>query len=135
VRVTAMLLAALAALTVGPDSAAAPQSGAATRAELTRWLEQLRANGADVAAPLPWRYSFSASAAARLESLSVALVSRGYAIESLGPGAAGGTDLLVTRVELLTPTALERRNRELAALARQYGVRYDGVDLAAGKTV
>ena len=96
-----------------PDSAAAPQSGAATRAELTRWLEQLRANGADVAAPLPWRYSFSASAAARLEPLSVALVSRGYAIESLRPGAAGGTDLLVTRVELLTPTALERRNREL----------------------
>jgi hypothetical protein len=130
-----MLLAALAALTVAPDGAAAPQSGAATRAELTRWLEQLRADGADVAAPLPWQYSFSASAAARLESLSVALVSRGYAIESLGPGAAGGTDLLVTRVELLTPTALERRNRELAALARQYGVRYDGVDLAAGKIV
>ena len=132
-RVTTVLVAVLAAIAVTADGAAAPQSAAATRAELTRWLEHLRANGADVAAPLPWRFSFSASLAARLEPLSVELVSRGYAIESLRPRVADGTELMVTRVELLTPTALERRNRELAALARQYDVRY-GVDIAAGAT-
>jgi len=28
------------------------------------------------------------------------------------------------------PQSLERRNRDLAALARRHGVRYEGVDLA-----
>jgi hypothetical protein len=52
----------------------------------------------------------------------------------VGPTAPDGTELIVTRVELLPPTALERRNHELAALAPQYDVRYDGVDISAGVT-
>ena len=127
-----ILVAALAAFAVTVDGVAAPQSAAATRAELTTWLERLRASGVDVAAPLSWRYTFGASAAARLESLSLELVRLGYAIETLEPRAPDAAALSVTRVELLTPTALERRNRELDALARRHRVRYEGVDVAAG---
>ena len=128
------LIAAVAAFAVTADCAAAPQSATATRAELTTWLERLRVSGVDVAAPQPWRYSFSASVAVRLETFSLELVRLEYAIETLRPRAPEGAELLVTRVELLTPAALERRSRELESLARKHGVRYVGVDVAAGVT-
>lgn len=125
--IAAVLLLAVAAL----HAAAAPQSADATRAELTRWLESLRDAGTNVAAPLAWRYLFSATATMELEALSRELVAAHYAIEWLRPSAADGFELAVMRVELLTPTALERRNRDLAALARKHGARYDGVDAPA----
>lgn len=126
-RVAAALLVALAAL----HAAAAPHNAGATRAELTRWLESMRDAGTNVAVPLAWRYLFSASATGGLEALSRELVAGGYAIELLQRGGAGGVELAMTRVELLTPSSLERRNRDLAALARKHGARYDGVDAPA----
>jgi hypothetical protein len=121
------LLAASFAFTVTASGAA--QHATATRAELKVWLEQLRAAGVDVAVPLSWRYAFSASDSARLEALSLELVAAGYAIDALQPGGAGGARLSVTRAELLTPIGLERRNRDLASLARKHGARYDGIDV------
>jgi hypothetical protein len=126
----ALALAAAAGLAV-LDAAAAPQSESATRAELVQWLERLRDGGTNIATPVAWRYLFSAPASANLEPLSRELVSNGYAIERLRRGAADRMELSMTRVELASPAGLERRNRELAALARKHGVRYDGVDAPA----
>ncbi len=50
---------------------------------------------------------------------------------ALQRGAADGMELAMTRAELLTPASLELRNRDLAALARKHGARYDGVDAPA----
>ena len=122
------LLAACFAFAVTASGAA--QHATATRAEWKAWLEQLRATGIDVAAPLRWRYGFSASDSVRLEALSLELVAAGYAIDALSPGTAGGARLGVTRAELFTPAGLERRNRDLASLARKHGARYDGIDVA-----
>jgi hypothetical protein len=110
----------------------AAQHAGATRAELAQWLESLRAAGIEVAAPLSWRYAFSARSTARLEALSLELVAAGYAIETMAAAPSGGAGLFMTRTELLTPAALERRDRELAALARKHGARYDGIDVAVG---
>lgn len=125
--VRSSLFAACVALAVTASGAA--QHATATRAELTQWLEQLRATGIDVAAPLEWRYAFSANDSARLEALSLELVAAGYAIDALTPGTAGGVRLGVTRAELLTPAGLERRNRDLGSLARKHRARYVGVDV------
>jgi hypothetical protein len=121
------LLAACFAFAVTAGGTA--QHATASRAEWTAWLEQLRATGIDVAVPLSWRYAFSASDSARLEALSLELVAAGYAIDALQPAAAGGARLGVTRAELLTPAGLERRSRDLGALARKHGARYDGIDV------
>lgn len=110
---------------------AEPRAGVATRAELTRWLERLAASGVDVGTQQQWRYTFSASGTERLEALSLDLVRGGYAVEALTASAAGA-QLLATRTELLSPAALERRNRELTALARKYGAGYDSVDVGSG---
>jgi hypothetical protein len=128
-RFVAVLVTAWAML-ASPYAIGAPQHPTATRAELTRWLDGLRASGTNVAAPLRWRYGFAAGATPSLEALSLELVRAGYAIEALTKGADEGAQLSLTRVELLAPPGLERRNRELAALAREYGARYVGVDVA-----
>jgi hypothetical protein len=125
-RTFVLVLAGWLAPTLAP---AAPPGPTAPRAELARWLDELRASGAaDVGAPQPWRYSFSAAASAGLEALSLELVPAGYSIETLTAGAAGVARLLVTRRELHSPATLEQRNRELVLLAGRHGVRYDGVD-------
>ena len=121
------IAAALLALASAAASAA-PQPPGATRAELERWLT---ANaGAGATEPRRWQYAFSAPASASLEALSLQLVEAGFAIRTLGPRAAGGAELMVTRLELHTPATLERRSRELAGLARAHAARYDGIDIA-----
>jgi hypothetical protein len=109
---------------------AEPQSAGATRPELARWLERLGATGTDGSGPLFFRYSFSAAATASLEALSIELVAAGYAIEVLAPTPGERAQLTVVRAELMTPAALERRNRDLSALAAKRSARYDGVDVA-----
>jgi hypothetical protein len=128
-RFVAVLVTAWAVL-ASPCVTAAPQHATATRAELARWLDGLRARGTDVTAPLRWRYAFAASATTPLEVLSLELVRAGYAIEALTKGPDEGAQLSLTRVELLAPVGLERRNQELAALALEHGARYVGVDVA-----
>jgi hypothetical protein len=128
-RFVALLVTAWMVL-ASPYAIAVPQHAKATRAELTRWLDGLRASGTNVAEPLRWRYGFVASATPPLEALSLELVRAGYAIEALTKGSDEGAQLSLTRVELLAPAGLERRNRELAALAREHGARYVGVDVA-----
>jgi hypothetical protein len=89
---------------------------------------------ADTPGAQRWQYAFSAPETAPLETLARTLVDAGYAIRTLaavGSGGAGGAALTVTRPELHTPATLERRNRELAALARSHGARYDGIDIMA----
>jgi hypothetical protein len=115
---------------------AAPHGAATSRADLQRWLTELKAAGAvDVAAPLPWEYVFSDADERKLEALSIALVRNGYRIASLrGTGRGPSSELKVVKVELHTATSLARRNRELEALARAHGVAvYGGVDLALGE--
>jgi hypothetical protein len=129
VRAGLSLAAAWFAL-AGGMATAEPHTGDATRADLTRWLDRLAASGVDVGTPQQWRYAFSASGTQRLEALSLDLVRGGYAVDTLTGSVAGG-QLLVTRTELLSPAALERRNRELTALARKYGARYDSVDVGS----
>jgi len=114
----------------GVRADAAPPSAGATRAELASWLDELRAGGAtDVSRPISWLYVFSSPEGRRLEELSVVLVGAGYSIATLAPHGEG-TRLAVARTELHTPASLERRNRDLTALVRRHGVRYEGVDLA-----
>ena len=119
------------ALAVTVRVGAEPQPPAATRSELARWLERLGAAGTDVAAPLPWRYSFSAPTTASLEALSLELVAAGYAIEALAQSPGARAQLAMVRAELMTPAALAQRSRDLSALASRRGARYDGVDVAA----
>ena len=115
----------------GLSADAAPHGADTTRAELASWLDALRSRGTiTVSKPLPWHYVFSGSESRRLEALSVELVSAGYAIVTLVPG--DGTRLVLARTELHTPASLERRNRDLAAVAQRHGVRYDGVDVPPG---
>jgi Regulator of ribonuclease activity B len=106
---------------------AAPHGVATSRADLQRWLIELRASGAvDVTAPLPWEYVFSDGDERKLEALSLALVGNGYGIATLRGG-----ELRVVKTELHNAVSLARRNRELEAMARMHGVAsYDGVDLA-----
>jgi len=119
---------ALAGLTVD----AAPHGTGTTRAALARWLDSLRVSGTiDIAKPSAWHYVFSGSESPSLEALSVELVGAGYSIASLAP-LGDGARLVLARTELHTPASLERRNRDLAAVAQQHGVRYDGVDAAPG---
>jgi hypothetical protein len=113
---------------------AAPQGPTATVAELQEWFAELRSH-ADVAVPLPWEYSFSDADSHRLEALSLALVEQGYRILALQRSAPGASARLsVAKLELHSPMTLQRRNRELLALARRHGVAvYDGVDLGAAE--
>ena len=122
------------AIAIAAVASAAPQSSAATRAELTRWFERLAASDIQVSAPQQWRYVFSASTTKPLEALTLDLVGAGYAVDTLSAGGAVA-ELRATRTELLTPAALERRSRELASLARKHHARYDSVDVVAGSPV
>jgi hypothetical protein len=89
-----------------------------------RDARELRIDG-----PLPWVFAFSGPDSAKVEGLSLRLVRDGFQIVSL-QSADGVTHLRVTRTELLTPRALERRGRELAKLAELAGVpSYDGADV------
>lgn len=118
-------LAFVSLLAAGVAAAAPPPPGA-SRAQLTRWLGELRDTGADVAAPLRWQYAFAAADGRALERLSIALVAQGYEIVVLD-AEGGSAELRVARSELHTPRTLERRDGELAALARSHGVRYSGL--------
>lgn len=131
VKTCAPLAAAWLAVATAAVVAAAPQDSGASRAGLTRWFDELAASGVEVGRPQQWRYAFSSSGTAPLEALSLELVRSGYAVDTLTASTAAA-QLLTTRMELLTPVALERRNRELATLARKHGARYDGVDVVAG---
>jgi Regulator of ribonuclease activity B len=113
----------IALLTLAAWGACAAAPGpTASRGELKRWLAELRASGvADVDRPVDWRYAFMDRESRRLEALSLTLVREGYRIVALEPSPAGAT-LRVARLELHTPATLERRNAELAALARTHGV-------------
>jgi hypothetical protein len=83
----------------------------------------------EIDGPLPWVFAFSGPDSAKVEALSLRLVRDGFHIVSL-QAMEGLTTLRVTRTELLTPSALERRGRELAKLARAMGVpSYDGADI------
>jgi hypothetical protein len=113
---------------LGATAAAAPPPPDASRAELSRWLVELRDAGRAVAAPQRWQYSFVAADGRALERLSVALVGAGYEIVAL-TAAGPSAELRVARSELHTPRTLERRNGELEALARAQGVRYLGIAL------
>jgi hypothetical protein len=79
--------------------------------------------------PVPWVFAFSGPDSAKVEALSLRLVRDGFHIVSL-QSADGVTALRVTRTELLSPAALERRARELAKLAQLAGVpSYDGAEV------
>jgi hypothetical protein len=113
----------------GLTADAAPYGDGTTRAELASWLDSLRARGTiDVSRPLPWRYVFSSTESRRLEALSVELVGAGYWIIMLAADG-NGTRLALVRTELHSPASLERRNRDLAAVAQRHGVAYVGVDV------
>lgn len=130
-RLPLVVVCAVLAVALGMTvrAGAEPQRADATRSELTRWLERLGV-GTEAAGPLSFRYSFSAPATASLEALSHELVAAGYAIETLAQSPGGRARLTVTRAELMTPAALERRNRDLSLLAGSRSARYDGVDVA-----
>jgi hypothetical protein len=114
---------------LGLTADAAPHGPGTTRAELESWLEALRGRGTtDASQPLPWHYVFSSSESRRLEALSAELVGGGYSIATLAPQGEGAR-LTLMRTELHTPASLERRNRDLAAVAQRHGVRYEGVDV------
>jgi hypothetical protein len=116
----------------GLTADAAPHGAGTTRAELASWFEVLRTRGTtDVSKPLPWHYVFAGTESRRVEALSVELVGAGYSIVTLAADGDGAR-LALTRTELHTPASLERRNRDLAAVAQRHGVRYDGVDVAPG---
>jgi Regulator of ribonuclease activity B len=105
---------------------AAQPGPTASRGELTRWLKELRASGrVDVDAPLEWHYAFTARDGRPLEALSVALVGEGYRIVAL-ESSQGRATLRVSKLELHTPATLERRNAQLAGLARSQGADYVG---------
>jgi Regulator of ribonuclease activity B len=118
-------------------AAPTPPGPEPTRAELRHWFGELRAGGAiEPGAPLDWDYSFSAEDGRKLEVLAQTLVAAGYRIVTLQSTPTGLSLLRVAKVELHTPTTLERRSAELRALARaaQGGVSYAGVSVgpAAG---
>jgi hypothetical protein len=110
---------------------AAPLGPEPTRAEVRHWFGELRAGGAvDIGAPLAWEYAFAAADGRKLEALSQMLVASGYRIVTLQSAPTGLSQLRVAKVELHTPTTLERRSAELRALARtQGGVSYGGVNV------
>jgi hypothetical protein len=120
----------LCALLAASAVAAEPLAPGATRAESERWLAALERDGIERGAVVRWQYSFASADTAGLEALSIALVRAGYEIVRLGT-VAGGATLVVARAELHSPRTLERRGRELAALARTHGARYAGVDAAS----
>jgi hypothetical protein len=122
-RVALLLLSGVLA---GVAVAAPPPH--ASRAELSRWLGELRASGSAVGTPLTWQYAFRALDGRPLERLSLTLVEGGYEIVFLG-SVEGFAELRVARLELHTPRTLEQRNGEFLALARAYGARYVGLAL------
>ena len=126
------VLAALWLALAAGSAEAAPLGAAASRGEITRWIERQRTGGARVEAPLALHYAFAAGATGPLEALARELVSAGYAIEALAADAADAR-LSVTRVELLSSALLGQRSRELEALARKHGAQYLGVDVAASR--
>jgi hypothetical protein len=129
-RSFARCLVATAALLAASSAGAAPQPPGSTQSELKSWLARLDARGIEVAARRPWRYFFTAAGTAPLEALSRELVAGGYAIVALGARGSGAA-LALERVELHGAATLTERNRELTAVARRHGVRYDGVDIAS----
>jgi hypothetical protein len=129
-RLPALSIAALAAWLLTSVAAAAPKPPQATQAELKRWLASLGSAGVERGGARRWRYVFFAPVTPPLEAVSIELVGAGYAVAGLG-AAAGGAVLTVERVELHGAATLAARNRELAALARRHGARYDGVDVAS----
>lgn len=131
VRTTACAIAA-ALLCAAHAALAAHFSSTLSGAQIELEFQRLRAaHELKIDTALPWVFAFSGPDSAKVEALSLRLVRDGFRIVSLQT-ADGVTTLRVTRTELLTPAALERRNRELAKLAATAGVPfYDGADVSA----
>ncbi len=129
-RIGLHTLAALEAWLLPIAASAELLDDALTRGELRQRFAVLRAANTKVDAPLEWQFVFSGNDPRRLEALSVRLVNDGYRIVSLAAAQAQSAGRLrVARVEQHTPTSLERRNRELRAIASEYsGAAYEGVE-------
>ena len=123
---------AVALLCGAPTVHAAHFDSALSGAQIELEYQRLRASHEiKIDTALPWVFSFSGPDSAKVEALSLRLVRDGFRIVSLQT-ADGVTTLRVTRTELLTSAALDRRNHELAKLAATAGVpSYDGADVSA----
>ncbi len=131
VRTTALAVAA-ALLSAAPPALAAHFDAALSSAQIEAEFQRLRASHElKVDTALPWVFAFSGPDSAKVEALSLRLVRDGFRIVSLRT-EDDVTTLRVTRTELLTPAALDRRSRELAKLAAASGVSsYDGAEVSA----
>jgi hypothetical protein len=123
---------AVALLCGAPTVHAAHFDSALSGAQIELEYQRLRASHEiKIDTALPWVFSFSGPDSAKVEALSLRLVRDGFRIVSLQT-ADGVTTLRVTRTELLTSAALDRRNHELSKLAATAGVpSYDGADVSA----
>lgn len=115
------------ALMLMAATAGAGGEAGASRKQIERWFESLRA-AHDMAAPQRWEYSFVAADGRALEALSLALVRDGYRIRTLE--ASAGPALRVTKTELHSPLTLAQRNQALQQTAREHHARYVGVDVS-----
>ena len=110
VRTTAVAVGA-ALLGAAPDALAAHFDSTLSSAQIEAEFQRLRAaHEHKVDTALPWVFAFSGPDSAKVEALSLRLVRDGFRIVSLRT-EDDVTTLRVTRTELLTPAALDRRSR------------------------
>ena len=107
-----------------------PENEMIPLSQIESMYQSMEADGVDTDQEFLYGYFFTNDEREPLEKLSSELQNRGYSYVDLYEGDSGLIWLHVERIEAHTATSLFERNKELYALADEFGVQnYDGFDL------
>src|SRR5690349_3609559 len=97
---------------------------------LEKTFENMRNDGFDTTKPLRWGFYFFDSNKSKLETLYMELKDSEYKLENINLMDDKEWRLFVTKIDILTPEKLHRRNNAFNELAEHCSVSlYDGWDV------